>query len=147
MRDEGRAAPAAAPAMFVPPVLVRTPPRSFVPSLVLRSYRMCSFEPPALPSCSLVLARSLFYRPQGSVRTPCTRSNTPALVRTARTRLVLARSRLYHPWGSVRTPCTHSSPLPCSPRCCRCHCAYAFAGSLVSVPCPAFAFLSVVPYL
>ena len=135
--------------LFVLPALASC---SFVPSPVLRSYRMCSFEPPTLPSCSLVLALSRLYRPRGSVRTPCARSNPPALVRTPRTRLVLAHSRFYRPWGSVRTPCTHSSPPPCVPLVAAAAIAAATAHTLSLAPwsmCPrpAFAFLSVVPYL
>jgi hypothetical protein len=77
MRDEGRAAPTAAPAMFVPPVLVRTPRAPFVPSCA-RSY-----SPPS--------PRARSY-PPALVRTPCARldaphsprarSNPPALVHT-----------------------------------------------------------------
>ena len=64
MRDKGHIAPAAAPAVFVPPALVRTPPHSFgLP-------RARSYSPAIV--CTL----------QHSFVLPCARLYPPALLRT-----------------------------------------------------------------
>ena len=49
MRDEGHIAPAASPAVFVPPVLIRTLPCSFALPALVRT-PPCSFVPSCTPS-------------------------------------------------------------------------------------------------
>ena len=65
MRDKGHVAPAAAPAVFVPPALIRTPPRSFVLP------RALSYSPALICTLlrSFVLPRARWY-PPALLRTP-----------------------------------------------------------------------------
>ena len=136
MRDRGHVAPAAAPAVFVPPALVRIPPRSpHTRSHPLHSPRVRTYPPAHPPHAPLVPAHSCarLYRPRCSIHTPCAhlnpvrspraRSYPPAHVRSPRASLVAAAAIAA---AAVRTP-SPASWFVCAS--------------------PALAFLSVVPYL
>ena len=95
MRDEGHVAPAAAPAVFVPPALVRTPPHSFV------------------------LPRARSYSPRSFVL-PCARSYSPTLVCTPPCSFVPSCPPSYPP-----THHSYLLALVCSRCCRWCWCSRA----------------------
>ena len=122
-------------------------------------YPLCSFvQSPTLPSCSFVpsCARSYsphspharLYRPRCSVHTPCARSNPPPSPRARSFLLVLICTVP----GALFVPPAHIRPPPRVPLIA----AAAVAAATARMPSlapwsvcarPAFAFLSVVPYL
>ena len=110
MRDEEHVAPAAAPAVFVPPTLVRTPLHLFVLP------HACSHSP------------ALVHTPLRSFVLPRAHSYSPALVCTLLRSFVLPRARLYPP----ALLCTPPRTL------CTCFCSFVAAAAIgVGAPVPA----------